>query len=249
MGNTDSITAIKSPDETISSETVHIIRMKQSETWQEACFIINKGRVSPMKFLKKLMVVLLTVIMILPLTAHAAGTDSPAKRDLANATITTKTLTYNGKTQKATLTVKIGDQTLTEGTHFTVVGDRTKKNAGTYTLKIKGIGKYTGTQTVTFTVKKAAQKVKVTGTSIKSGVKTYKASSLKKSSKTFRLKVTRKANAKVTYSAPSRKITVSKTGKVTVKKGTKKGTYKVYVKTKATKNYKASTKIIKIRVK
>ena len=44
-------------------------------------------------------------------------------------------------------------------------------------------------------------------------------------------------------------ITVNKKGKVTLKKGAKKGTYKVTVTIKATKNYKKAQKTIKIVVK
>lgn len=195
-----------------------------------------------MKFLKRLMVVLLAVMMIMPLTAHAA-TASPSKKNLKYAQATAKAVTYNGKSQTAKITVKMGDTTLVEGKHFTVTNSKKKKNAGTYTLKIKGIGKYSGTTTVKYTVKKASQKVKVTGT------KSYKASTLKKKAKSFRLNVTRKANASVSFKSSTKKITVSKTGKVTLKKGLKKGTYKIYVSTKSTKNYKAAKKTITIRVK
>ena len=49
------------------------------------------------------------------------------------------------------------------------------------------------------------------------------------------------------------KITVAKTGKITVKKGLKKGTYKVKLRVTAAgnKNYKkkAKTVVVKVRVK
>ena len=44
-------------------------------------------------------------------------------------------------------------------------------------------------------------------------------------------------------------IKVSKKGKVTVKKGIKKGTYKIVIKVKATKNTKAGKKVVKIVIK
>lgn len=194
-----------------------------------------------MRFLKRIMVVLLAVMMLLPMTAQAAG--SPAKNSLKRSTATAKSVTYNGKKQSAKLTVKMGSKTLTEGKHFVVVGSREYKNAGTYTLKIKGIGKYTGTQTITYTIKKKAQTVSV------SGVRSYKATTLKKSKKSFRLTVTRKANAKVTYTTSDPKIKVSKSGKVTLAKGLKKGKYTIYVKTAATKNYKSATKKVTVRVR
>lgn len=201
-----------------------------------------------MKILKKLMVVLLTVIMIMPLTASAA-TVSPSKKDLKDATATAQSVTYNGKKQEAKLTVKMGEDTLVEGEDFVISGSNKRKNVGTYTLTIYGIGKYSGTQTVTFSVKKATRKdkVTVTGKALKNNAKVYKTSTLEKKTRSFRVNF--KTKAKVTYTSPSKSITVSKNGKVTVKKGTAAGTYKVYVKVAATKNYKAFTKVIKIKVK
>ena len=59
------------------------------------------------------------------------------------------------------------------------------------------------------------------------------------------IKLTNKGQGAITYTKASgnKKITINKkTGKVTIKKGLKKGTYKVKVKVKAagTANYKAS---------
>ena len=78
--------------------------------------------------------------------------------------------------------------------------------------------------------------------------KTFKASTLKKSAKSFTIKVTN-AKGKVSYKSSSKKVTVSSKGKVTVKKGTAKGTYKVTVTSKATALYKANTKTVTIKVK
>ena len=44
-------------------------------------------------------------------------------------------------------------------------------------------------------------------------------------------------------------IKVSKKGKVTIKKGIKKGTYKIVIKAKATKNHKQGKKVVKITIK
>ncbi len=86
--------------------------------------------------------------------------------------------------------------------------------------------------------------------------KTYKAATLKKGKKTFNIGAT--ANTKLTYKVTkgSKYITVSKTGKVTVKKGTPKGTYKIKITAKAqsydaaTKTkYNSATKTIKVVVK
>ena len=83
--------------------------------------------------------------------------------------------------------------------------------------------------------------------------KTFKAKALKKAKKTFALKakVNSKAKASFKKTSGNKKITVSKAGKVTVKKGLKKGSYKIKVKVTApaTKAYKAVTKTFTITVK
>ena len=68
------------------------------------------------------------------------------------------------------------------------------------------------------------------------------------------IKFTRKGQGKVTYakSSGNKKITINKkTGKVTVKKGLKKGTYKVKVKITAagTSTYKKATKTTTFKIK
>lgn len=201
-----------------------------------------------MKMLKKLMVVLLTVIMIMPLTASAA-TNSPSKKSIKSAKATAQSVTYNGKKQEAKLTVTVGDKVLVEGEDFIVDGSKLRKNAGTYKLTILGIGNYDGSKTVTFKVKKATRKnkVTVTGKALVDGAKEFKASTLSKKTRSFR--ATMNTKAKVAYAASSKSIKVSKNGKITVKKGTKAGTYQVYMKVAATANYKAYTKVITIKVK
>ena len=60
---------------------------------------------------------------------------------------------YNGKSQPPTITVKnaAGDK-LTEGTHYKVDGPTSVKTVSSYTYKITGIGKYSGTVTKTYTI-------------------------------------------------------------------------------------------------
>ena len=62
---------------------------------------------------------------------------------LEGATVTVKDLTYNGQKQFPTVTVKLGETTLTKNTDFYV--DATMQtNAGSYTLTISGNGNYSG---------------------------------------------------------------------------------------------------------
>lgn len=163
-----------------------------------------------------------------------------------------KTVTYNGKARTFTITVKdAAAGTLTEGTDFTV-SYTNNKNAGTAKIKVTGIGdNYIGSVTKTFKINKAAQKF-----TAKPKAKTVKAAKLKKKAQTVTKAITvKKAKGKVTYkkAGGSAKLTISKAGKITVKKGTKKGTYKIKVTVKAAgnKNFKAASKkvTVKIRVK
>lgn len=90
------------------------------------------------------------------------------------------------------------------------------------------------------------QSIKVTPSS-----KTVKASALKKSAKSFSIKVAG-AKGKLSYSVASgskKALSVSKSGKVTVKKGTKKGSYSVTVKAASTAKYAAATKTVTVKVK
>lgn len=206
-----------------------------------------------MKNLKKLIAIIMVIALMIPCTAMAA-TESPSKASLkGNTTVTLskKSFTFNNKTQKPSVkTVQYKNAegkkiTLKEGTDYKVSVKNTK-NAGSYKVTITGMGKYTGTVTASYTIKKASQKknVKVTNK-----YKATKASTFKKKAKSYTFKATGvKEKAKVTYTASSKKIKV-KNGKLTLSKGIKKGTYKVTIKVAKTANYSAYTKTVTIKVK
>ena len=155
-----------------------------------------------------------------------------------------KTLTYNGKTQTG----------VAAGTGYTLTGTVSATNAGTYTataaLKSDANCTYkwsdgtTAPKTITWTINKAGNPLEVKG---KTAAVRY--SAVKKKSRgigvTKVTAFTKKGQGKLTYTKASgnKKIVINKTtGKVTVKKGLKKGTYKVKVKVRAdgNANYKAS---------
>lgn len=191
-----------------------------------------------MKTVKRIVAVLLAVMLMAPAAVNAAApsvTKTSIKNEKANATVT-----YNKKNQTPT-TVTINGKKLVVGKDCVIVG---KKNAGKYILTVKGIGNYSGETKVVFTIKKAKQVIK---TSVDQ--KAYKASALKKSKKKFALKP-KAVSKKFTYTVKGKKakkyISVNKKGKVTIKKGIKKGIYKVVIKTKATKNHKAGKKTVRI---
>ncbi|MEE3428058.1 MAG: right-handed parallel beta-helix repeat-containing protein [Ruminococcus sp.] len=83
--------------------------------------------------------------------------------------------------------------------------------------------------------------------------KTVKKSKLKKSKKTVLAITVKNAQGKVTYAklSGSKYLNVTKKGKIEVKKGTKKGTYKIKVKVTAKGNssYKKASKTVTVKIK
>lgn len=173
----------------------------------------------------------------------------PPKTDLSESSVTLseKTYTYDGKAKTPDLTVTAAGKTLEKEMDY-AVSYKNNKNAGTATVTItaKDDSEYTGAKTINFTIKKAAQTLKLNVSK-----KNYKVTNLKKKKFTFTIKPsTNKTSVtyKVTKGA-SKYISVSKKGVVTMKKGAKKGTYKVSVTAKASANYKSAKKTVTIIVK
>ena len=165
---------------------------------------------------------------------------------LARAKVTAKAQTYTGKKLTPAPTVTLGNTVLKKGRDYTV-SYKNNKNAGTATITIKGKGNYKGTASGSFTIKKADNTL-----TIKKAKATYKASSLKKARKTFRIGA-ENARGTLTYTpnAKAKKagITVTKKGLVTIPRGCRAGTYKITVKAAGNKNYRKSTKTVTIKVK
>ena len=196
-----------------------------------------------MKTVKRIVAVLLAVVLMAPAAVNAAApsvTKTSINNKKANATVT-----FNAKKQSPK-TVTINGKKLVVGKDCVIVGKK-YKNAGQYVLTVKGIGNYSGKTDVVFTIKKAKQTIK---TSVDQ--KSYKASALKKANKKLALKP-KAIRKQFTYTVKGKDakkyISVNKNGKVTVKKGIKKGTYKVVIKAKATKNHKAGKKVVRIIIK
>ncbi|MDE6024399.1 MAG: hypothetical protein K2G45_02995 [Lachnospiraceae bacterium] len=198
-----------------------------------------------MKKLKKLLAVVMMIALMIPVTAFAAEGGSATKVDISKATtkVTVSSVTFNGKKANPTIKVTVNGKTLTKNKDYKVAITNAK-TGGTYAkgVKIVGIGKYTGTKYAKLTIKAAANPVKV------SKGKNLGAAGLKKKAKTCQITV-KNAKGKVTYKSGSKYLKVSSKGKVTVAKGTKKGTYKIAVKVAGNKNYKAVTKIFTVAVK
>ena len=195
--------------------------------------------------------------------ASATGTYTLATTgptDLSLGTLTVANATYTGQKVEPAVTVTLDGAALVQGEDYTVAYSKNKA-AGTNTAKVtvRGTGVFSGKLTGTFTIAKAAnpltvkaKTVTVTGKVNKKGKLKKKtvleASSLYKVSKakgtvSYTLGVVKRNGKKVTGAQLKKIVVNAKTGKITLKKGLKKGTYKVRVKVKAAgaNNYKAGT--------
>ena len=171
----------------------------------------------------------------------------PTEIDLSAATVTVSNATYTGKALSPAVKVVLDGKTLVKGTDYKVsYTNNVKAGKGTATVSaISGSG-FCGSKSATFTIAKAAQKLTVTAKT-----KTLKAKTLKKKAlvvKPAALVSVKGSFGTVTYTmkaadAKSKKVLTIKSGKVTVKKKTKKGTYKVKVTVKAAgdANHKVAT--------
>ena len=188
-----------------------------------------------MKKLKKILSVAMAVmVMTVSATAAYAAPSSPSKVAIGSASTTTSKVTFNGKAQTPEFTITVDGKkiTLKKDVDYKIVSG---------TITIEGIGKYSGKQTITYTIAKKANPAVVKKAKKKGG--------------TYRIKVAKKLKgSKVKYSKKSTKkklrkyIKVNKKGKVTFKKNAPKGKYKIKV-TVTLKNYTTKTKVVIIKKK
>lgn len=150
--------------------------------------------------------------------------------------------TYTGKAITPKITVANASEALAADNYTVTYSKNT--NVGTATAKVTLKGNYSGSVSKTFKINQAANPL-----TIKEKTATVKYGVLKKKNQTLAatkvITFTKKGQGKLSYAKASgnKNITIAKAnGKVTVKKGLKKGTYKVKVKVKAAgnANYKAS---------
>jgi hypothetical protein len=188
--------------------------------------------------------------------------------DGGTAKLTKTEYIYNGKEKTPGAVVTRNGRTLVAGTDY-IISYKKNKNAGTATAFITGTGLYGDGWEFNFVIKKAANPL-----TVKAKTATVKYSKLKKKAQTLkvskvikftkkgqgtmqykRVKVTRASKTGTKSSAAKKYINIaSKSGKVTMKKGLKKGIYKVRVKVKAggNANYQPSawkTVTFTVRVK
>ena len=181
--------------------------------------------------------------------SFAIGKASIAK---AGVTVGSYAKTYNGKAKTPALTVKLGGKTLVKGTDYTVAY-KNNVNAGKATATVTGKGNYSGSLSRTFAIAKATNPMTANAKAKVLKVKHKKLKKKKQTIKAANAFVVAKAQGKVTYAKVkgSKKITVAGNGRITVKKKTKKGTYKISVRVSAAgnNNYNTAAKTVTLKIK
>ena len=161
-------------------------------------------------------------------------------KKISSVKLSKTSFTYNGKTQKPSVTVKDSKgRTLKNGTDYTVKYSKGCKNVGQYTVTITFKGKYSGTKTLTF-------KIVPKGTSISkltAGKKQFTAKWSKQTAQTtgYELQYSTKSSM-----SGAKTVTVgkNKTTSSTVKK--LKSGKKYYVRVRTYKTVKINGKSVKI---
>lgn len=185
-------------------------------------------------------------------TASAKFTIKPASIAGAALGLSAAKFTYTGKAQKPEVKT-IGGKALVEGTDYTVAYSKaSSKAAGKYTVTATGKGNYAGTSAAAgYTIAKAKNTLKATAKA-----KSVKLAKVKKKAQVVKGAIAvSKAQGKVTYAkvakGSSKYLTINKTtGKITVKKGAKKGVQKIKVKVtaKGNANYLKGSKTVTVKV-
>ena len=181
----------------------------------------------------------------------ASATFKIAKASIAGAKVVASkaSYTYTGKVQKPTVKT-VGGKALKSGTDYTLkYSNSSSKAAGSYTVWVVGKGNYAGTSAkATYKIAKAANTLTAKAKAASVAYSKTAARSIA-ASKWCTLS---KAQGKVTYkkSKVPAGITVASNGKITVKKGLKKGAYtiKVQVTAAGNANYKSATKTVSVKI-
>lgn len=158
---------------------------------------------------------------------------------------------YTGQAITFTPRIITRGRLLKKGEDYTV-NFSNNVNAGTASMTIEGINDFEGNKTVSFKIAKAANTISAAGKTAK--VKKSKVKKKKQTLAISKLATISRAQGAVTYTklGGSGKLSINgTTGKVTVKKKTKKGTYKMHVRITASGNgnYEAASRYVTLTVK
>ena len=153
-------------------------------------------------------------------------------RRINSVKLSATTYTYNGKVKTPTVTVKdTAGNKLVKNTDYTVKYATGRKNVGKYKVTVTFKGKYSGTKTLSFTIKP----VKTTVSKLTAGKKSLKVNITKKSTQVTGYQV-QYSTSKTFKSAKIKTISSYKTTSTTLKSLSAKKTYYVRVRTYKTVN-------------
>ena len=172
--------------------------------------------------------------------------------DMASCNVSGLTsLVYTGSPRTQNITVTSSTTTLIPGTDYTVSYEN-NTDVGIATIIITGKGEFAGTIKKTFEIVKAANPM-----TVKVKTASVKYANVKKKKQTVAAKTAMKISknqgpVSFTKTSGNKKITISKkTGRITIKKGLKKGTYKVKIIVSAAgnRNFEGVEKKITLKIK
>ena len=196
------------------------------------------------KRVMRVCMILFAVIVSIAATTMAQAkkkTKTVKKTSLKKATITLskKTYTYTGKKKKPTVTVKVGKKTIKKSKNYTVTY-KSNKTAGKAKVVVKakkGSKKLSGSKTIKFTIKKASRKLIADRTEYTAVEGDGAFNVTAKASK---------GGGTIKYSTSDKKVVkVDSTGLVTV---VAEGTATIKMTVAATKNYKAASTSVTVKV-
>ena len=150
--------------------------------------------------------------------------------------------TYNGNTQRPKVVATNSNGETIPSSNYDVKYPSSSVDPGKYKVTITFKGDYSGTYTKYYTISKADQKITAEVSS-----KRYKLSAVQKKAQTFSINA--KAKTSLKYKSSNKKyVTVTNKGKVTVKKNTPKGLYKIFITASSNAYYNQATKTVYIKV-
>lgn len=225
-------------------DSVNIGAGETKEVWLGICV----PKVQQMPYLK----INDTYLNINPL--YAASNNTSVHNKVIDAAIPA-TCTTNGLSEGEhclLCNAVIKEQEVVKATgHSWDKGKVTKKAA----VNSKGVKEYSCVNSGCEEIKTESIPAKLKQKITTSKIKSYKASTLKNKKVTFHLKAKASGKGKLTYKVVKypkgmkKYISVTKKGKVTLKKGAKKGTYKIKISAAAKGRYASVDKTISIKVK
>ena len=180
----------------------------------------------------------------------------PADLARAEVSMDPPDFAYDGSYHFPKITVTMKDQVLKWGRDYAVTALGDGSSAGEQKIRLDGRGNYGGSQTVSYRILRDELEPVLSPMTVKARTLSVKYKSVRKKARQFaraRAFSVSGSKGKVTFRKLSgnKKIAVASSGRVTVKKGLKKGTYRVKVRVRdsGTTGFLARTSVVSLKVK